>query len=220
MFKNKDKLHLCMKWMKSAVGILIAVNIFFFILQLVLGLEFTSAFMLIGSDVFSRPWILLTSMFLHGGFAHLLFNMYVLGMFGSLVEQKIGTKRFVLIYFISGLIASFGSSFFYERALGASGAIMGIIGVLIMVMPNLRVLFFFAIPMRLATAAIIIIGLDVLGVFYPTGIGSIAHLIGVACGLGYGYYLRGQHKTHQKKFSSKTHLEESDIDEYLRNGRL
>jgi len=69
--------------------------------------------------------------------------MYALLIFGPLIESKIGSKRFIMIYFISGLLAGIGSTFFYAKALGASGAIMGILGVTIVMMPNLRVLLFF-----------------------------------------------------------------------------
>src|SRR3989338_1221436 len=139
---------------KSAIMPLIAANVIFFILQMTVK-NFTESFILVGNDVFSRPWILLTSMFLHGGAYHLLINMYVLAMFGSILEQRIGAKRIVLLYFSSGLFASFLSSFFYARALGASGAIYGVIGALIIIMPGLQLLFFFLIPTPLWLSGII-----------------------------------------------------------------
>ena len=121
--------------LNNAVIPIVVINIILFILQNLID-GFTEMFMLIAQDVFTRPWILLTSMFVHGSAAHLVFNMYVLFMFGSLIEHRIGTKRFILVYFLSGILASFVSAFFYPRALGASGAIMAIIGVTIMLMPH------------------------------------------------------------------------------------
>ena len=85
---------------KNAVYPLIGINLVMFFLQIMFE-GFTESFMLVSSDIYSRPWILLTSMFLHGGFSHLLFNMYALLMFGNLIEQRIGTKRFLFIYFVS-----------------------------------------------------------------------------------------------------------------------
>ena len=205
---------------KTAVMPLFALNILFFILQLPLGSKFTNSFMLISSDIFTRPWIILTYMFLHGGFYHILLNMYVLLMFGNLLEQRIGTKRFLLIYFLSGVIAAVLSSFFYERALGASGAIAGILGVLIIIMPELTILFFFVVPMPLWAFGIVYVLIESFGIFIPSGVGHIAHLVGIACGLIYGLHLKKQKRKFNKKFSSKKHLESEDVEEYLRTGRI
>ena len=204
---------------KSAIMPLIAANVIFFILQMTVK-NFTESFILVGNDVFSRPWILLTSMFLHGGVYHLLVNMYVLAMFGSILEQRIGAKRIVLLYFSSGLLASFLSSFFYARALGASGAIYGVIGALIIIMPGLQLLFFFLIPTPLWLAGIIYVMIDVFGVFFPSGTGNIAHLIGIAFGLGYGLYLKKQSIAYRRRFASKKHLNKDEIEEYLKTGRI
>ncbi|MBW2966244.1 rhomboid family intramembrane serine protease [Candidatus Woesearchaeota archaeon] len=205
---------------RTAVMPIIGINILFFILQIVLGISFTEAFMLISSDIFRRPWILLTSMFLHGGLNHLFFNMYGLLLFGPLLEHKIGPKKFLFIYLLSGLIASFFSSFFYARALGASGAIMGMLGALIILMPNLRLLFLFIIPMPLWVAGIVWILIDSLGIFFPSGVGNIAHLIGIGCGLLFGLYLKKQRKEFNRKFESKTHMDVEDIEEYLKSGKI
>ena len=205
---------------KSAVMPLFAINILFFIMQLILGNNFTNSFMLISKDIFARPWIMVTYMFLHAGFYHLLLNMYVLLMFGALLEQRIGTKRFLFIYFLSGIVAAVLSSFFYERSLGASGAIAGILGMLIILMPELQILFFFVIPMPLWIFGIVYVLIETFGIFIPSGIGHIAHLAGTGAGLLYGLYLKKQKRRFDKKFSSKKHLESADIEEYLRTGRI
>ena len=70
---------------KSAVLPLILINIIVFVLELALGNSFTNSFVLISKDIYSRPWILLTSMFLHAGVNHILFNMYTLLIFGPLL---------------------------------------------------------------------------------------------------------------------------------------
>ena len=97
---------------------------------------------------------------------------------------------------------------------------MGMLGVLIILMPDLRLLFFFVIPMQLWVAAIIIAIIDVFGIFYPTGVGNIAHLVGLAIGLLYGLTLKKQRKEFEKKFSSKSDLTGDDAEEYLRSGRI
>ena len=223
---------------KDAVIPLVLINIAVFILQATLGSWFTEMFLLASQDVLSRPWILLTSMFLHGGTSHLLFNMYALFIFGPLIEQRIGVKRFVFIYFLSGIFAAIMSTFFYSRALGASGAIMGIIGVTIMLFPNLRVLLFFFIPMSLRTAGIIFALVDILGVFVPSGVANIAHLVGLGCGLVFGYYLIQKKKQFTKRFTKKSHnpkkrtihhisahnknieMSKDEIEDYIQHGRL
>ncbi|MBN2457590.1 rhomboid family intramembrane serine protease [Candidatus Woesearchaeota archaeon] len=206
---------------RSAVMPIIVANIAVFILQLLLGrYGFNDLFILKMGDALVRPWTLLTSIFMHAGLTHLLFNMYVLFIFGPLLEQRIGSKRFLWIYFGSGLIASFISSFIYDAALGASGAVMGMIGVVIILIPNLRVLFFFIIPMPFWIAGIIIAAIDIMGVFVPSGIANIAHLVGMGCGVGYGLYLKRKKKRFHRKFSSKNHMSEDDIKEYIRSGRI
>ncbi|MBA3533873.1 MAG: rhomboid family intramembrane serine protease, partial [Ardenticatenales bacterium] len=78
-----------------------------------------------------ETWRLLTPIFLHIGFVHLLFNQYALYLFGREVERLFGTLRFVIIYLLAGLAGSI-ASFAFSAAVsaGASGAIFGIIGAL------------------------------------------------------------------------------------------
>lgn len=218
---------------------IIGVNILVFILQVFLGNGFTQAFLLNSAEVWSRPWILLTSMFLHADPSHLLFNMYALFLFGPLIESRIGTKRFYFVYFLSGLVAAIVSTFFYSNALGASGAIMGILGVTIMLMPDLQVLFLFFIPMSLRTAGIIFALIDIFGIFVPSNVANIAHLVGLGIGLIFGYYLLKKRKNFRVRFESKKPSEKSssiasrsrskdksielsddDIEEFIKNGKL
>jgi len=210
---------------RSVVLPLVIVNVVIFLLQILLGQWFTDAFLLNANDWFLRPWILLTSAFLHGGVWHLAFNMYALFIFGPLIEQRIGPKRFLIVYLIAAVLAGFGSTFFYERALGASGAVMAVLGLAIVLLPHLRVLFFFFIPMSLRTAGIIFALLDLAGVFgYGVpGIANIAHLVGLAIGVGYGIYLIKQKKKHTRKFSGPRQtieLSKDDVDHYFKYGRI
>jgi uncharacterized protein len=242
---------------KTATAPLLTINILFFIIQLFSN-TFTELLILSTSDILTRPWIILTSMFLHGGAAHLFFNMYVLLIFGPLLESRIGSKRFLIAYFLSGIMAAIGYSVMSPDAyaLGASGAMMGILGVTIMLLPNLGVLFFFIIPMSLRTAGIIIAIIDLIGLFNSgSGVAHWAHLYGLATGLIYGWYLLKQKKKFQSSFgilrkiedapikeqkknlfskkkntnnskikdadyTEKIQLDDEEIDEYIRNGRL
>jgi rhomboid family protein len=97
---------------------------------------------------------LLTSMFLHGSWMHLIGNMWFLWIFGNNVEDSMGRLRFVLFYLITGLAA--GAAFVYFNPtsamplVGASGAISGVMGAYLVLYPRARVdtLFFFLIFFR------------------------------------------------------------------------
>ncbi|MEK6947483.1 MAG: rhomboid family intramembrane serine protease [Nanoarchaeota archaeon] len=205
---------------RSAAFPLAIVTIAVFILQFVLGDWFTEAFLLSSADIYTRPWILITHIFLHGSPLHLFYNMWGLFMFGPLLESRIGAKRFLIFYLSAGVIAGLISSFFYSSSLGASGAIMGVIGMLIILMPNLRLLFFYVVPTPLWLAGIIYAAMDIFGVFFPSGVGNIAHLTGMGAGLLYGLYLKNQSAKFTRKFVKKKNLNEVDVDEYLRSGRI
>ena len=221
--------------LRNAYLVFIVLNISVYLLQFLLGDGFTSSFMLVPEQVLARPWTLLSSMFLHSPVSpmHLLFNTYALLIFGGLVEQRIGTKRFIGAYLVSGLFAGILYSVFSTTpALGASGAIMGLLGLAIMLLPDLKVLFFFVIPMSLRTAGIIFAAIDIFGLFNPhSGIAHLAHLGGLFIGLVYGYFLIRQRKNFSRKFTRPSkrrslknkdtvELDDEDIEEYLRKGRL
>ncbi|MGM5481347.1 MAG: rhomboid family intramembrane serine protease [Nanobdellota archaeon] len=220
---------------------LIVINVIIFLVQVSVP-RFTEMFKLISADVLFRPWILFTSMFLHGGFTHLLFNMYALFLFGSLIERKIGSKRFLGAYILSGLIASLAFTLATPAgsAVGASGAIMAVLGLVIMLLPDLQVLFFFVIPMSMRTAGIIFALIDLFGfAFGGTGIAHIAHLAGLACGLAFGYYLKKKKKDFSRNFGNRgrqyrqssqrrpyydsertIELTKDDVDNYFKYGKL
>ncbi|MFP4119049.1 MAG: rhomboid family intramembrane serine protease [Candidatus Woesearchaeota archaeon] len=227
--------------LKNVTLKLLAINVFIFLVQVSVP-RFTDMFALVASDVASRPWMLFSAMFLHGSFAHLLFNMYALFLFGSLIERKIGSKRFLLAYLISGIAASliFALATPEGVAVGASGAIMAILGLVIMLMPDLQVLFFFVVPMSMRTAGIIFAIIDLVGfVSGSSGIAHIAHLAGLACGLAYGYYLKKKKKQFGRNFGNRgsqyrqsarrgpyydnertIELTKDDVDNYFKYGKL
>ncbi|MBS3136259.1 rhomboid family intramembrane serine protease [Candidatus Woesearchaeota archaeon] len=209
-----------MKISKSAVTYILFAILAFFMLQLALGETFTSLLLLNSEKVLTWPWILLTHMFLHGSLNHLLFNAYGIFLFGTILEERIGSKRLLLIYIVSGIIAGFFSSFFYHYSLGASAGLMALIGVLIVLMPNLQLLLFFFVPMPLWMAGIIWAAIDVFGILFPGGVANIAHLIGLGIGIAYGLYLKGKKNEYMKRFAAKSHLDKGDIEDYIKTGRI
>ncbi len=160
-----------------------------FVLQIIFP-SITDNFSLVSAEVFARPWTLLTSIFLHGGFEHLFYNMFALVLFGLILEEIIGGKKFLILYFASGLLASLATIPFYEASLGASGAIFGILGALAILRPRMVVWINF-IPVPMFLAIFVWAAIDLFGIFFPSNIANAAHLAGLAIGVAYGLYLRG-----------------------------
>jgi membrane associated rhomboid family serine protease len=88
-----------------------------------------NAFVFVPALVLVRPWTVLTYMFLHGGLMHLLFNMLALYFFGPRVEERIGSRRFTILYFLSGLTGA-AASFIFSFASPIIGASAGVFGVM------------------------------------------------------------------------------------------
>jgi uncharacterized protein len=145
-------------------------------------------------------WTFLTSMFMHAGFFHLLMNMISLFFVGSFIERILGAKRFLWFYLFSGLFAGvffvlvsiLTSSELGVYAVGASGAIFALVGLLVILTPNLPVyLFLIPIPIKIKYAAPgILIFLWAISIAGNIPIGNSAHLGGLLAGLAYGFYLR------------------------------
>ena len=78
--------------------------------------------------VFTHPWTIVTYMFLHGGFTHLLFNMLGLFFFGPRIEARLGSRRFITLYFVAGISGALLSFVFapYAGVIGASAGIFGV----------------------------------------------------------------------------------------------
>jgi len=167
--------------------------IFIFLLQLISG--FTDLFLL--NQNWYELWRFITSIFLHGDIAHLLYNLFALVLFGSILEKFIGGKRFLIVFFISGILANIISINFYTASLGASGAIFGIIGALIIVNPTTPV-FAFGLPMPIFIAGILWAVGDAIGIFMPSNVANIAHLSGMFFGIIFGILYR-QRKSMKKK---------------------
>jgi membrane associated rhomboid family serine protease len=170
--------------------------IIIFALQVIIP-GFTELFVL-NEGVFDYEiWRLITAIFLHGSLPHLLYNLFALFFFGIALEKLIGSRKFLLLFFASGIIANLISVNFYPSSLGASGAIMGIIGSLTIIKP-LMMVWAFGLILPMFIAAILWVVGDILGIFFPSGVGNIAHLSGIAIGLIIGLILRLKKKTSYK----------------------
>ncbi len=187
----------------SPVWIIIIANLMFFVAILVSGEgrypfgeyhevisdRFTYYMGLIPYYFPSRPWTILTAMFVHSGFGHIFGNMITLYFFGSFLHRLIGSGRFLLVYFVGGIVGNvlyllLGDSL--SIAVGASGAVYAIAGALVVMMPRLTVRLYFFIPMPLWVVVLVFF---VIWSFIP-GVAWQAHMGGLAVGLVAGYFYR------------------------------
>lgn len=151
-------------------------------LETVLGLQ--------PARVFAQPWTPITYMFLHGGLTHLLFNMLGLYFFGPRLEDRLGSRQFLGLYFTSGLTGALLSFFTMPGALviGASGAIYGIMLAFARYWPREQLLLWGIVPVQ---ARVLVLGLAVLSlVLGRQGGGNIAHFAHLGGFLGAFVYLK------------------------------
>lgn len=138
-----------------------------------------------------RPWQYITTMFLHGGFLHVGLNMFILWMFGMEIENLWGSKRFLVYYLLSGIGASILHSLMtmsdavQAPAVGASGAIFGVMIAFGMIFPDRIVFVGFFLPLRAKFAVLLFIAIDLYaGIANVPGdkIAHFAHLGGALTG--------------------------------------
>lgn len=162
---------------------LLIINVVIFIIQAIDRSGYiTEQFGLSPNAVFTVPafWQVFTYQFLHGGFFHIFFNMFVLWMFGTEVEMALGSKRFLRFYLLcgtgAGLITAIAFFSVPMLVIGASGAILGVLVAFALMFPNRVVYLYFLLPIKVKYLVMIIIGLDLLASI-SSGIGSgVAHL--------------------------------------------
>lgn len=195
---------------------LIIINVIVFLAQMTFGdntgsLESLFALHDIHS-VYFRPYQLLTYMFMHGGIDHLFFNMFALWMFGSLLENTLGSKRFLIFYLLSGLGAAIlhlgvlyiemeslirqipslpieqryiAYAHINEATLGASGATFGCLAAFGYLFPNMLIYIYFLIPIKAKWFVLIYGALELfLGIRNSAGdnVAHLAHLGGALTG--------------------------------------
>lgn len=175
------------------VGRLIAINAVVLLLQQTL---FPSPVLqhLITFDpalAISRPWTFFTYIFFHGGLLHLAGNSLALFVFGPAVEERLGSRAFILYYLFCGVGAAVVSLLFWFVApnfiypfIGASGAVLGVALAFAKFNPDAE-LFIFPLPMpiKARTLIAIIAVFDVVGALLANdGVAHVAHLGGLLCG--------------------------------------
>lgn len=167
--------------------LIVANVVMFFLSSVIPGL--TSSLMLVPALVLQRPWTIVSYMFLHGGTLHLLFNMLGLYFFGPRLEEEMGSRDFLLLYFISG-IAGAALSFLtpFTAIVGASGAIYGVLLGFAFFWPRDSIMIWGILPVEARWLVVIMTALSLFG--GVTGTDNIAHFAHLG-GFAGGYlYLR------------------------------
>jgi membrane associated rhomboid family serine protease len=144
----------------------------------------------------SPPWwvTIFTSMFMHGGILHLAFNMLFLWIFGNNVEDSMGRGRFALFYLLAGIAAAYAQALLDTSAtvpaIGASGAVAGVLGGYLLLYPHARVLtlvFIIFFVTLIEIPAIVMLGIWFVLQFLPA-IGQLATPDVSATGGGVAYF--------------------------------
>jgi membrane associated rhomboid family serine protease len=188
--------------LSPAIKALVIANVAIFVVVNVLApAEIASAVVnvlgLTPSDVAQHAWVwqLVTYMFLHGGIAHILFNMLALWMFGTDLERLWGTPAFVRYYFATGIAAAVTTILvsliplastartFHAVTIGASGAIYGLLLAYGLTFPDRVLLLFMVFPVPAKYAVMILGGIELLlSTGNSGGIAHVTHLGGLAAG--------------------------------------
>lgn len=191
--KSAPKVRTAMAVNAPVTRAIIGVTIVVYVLELFLGDAFVDRFTSFGPAIYAgEVYRLLTSVFLHLPFdgrlfslLHIVFNMYILSIYGAQVEQLFGRARFLFLYLATGFFASATSYAFNDcpNGLGASGAVFGVVGILIVYLYNRRSTTFTDQYLR-SMLTFVVLNLA-LGFMVPR-IDNLAHIGGLVAGLGLG----------------------------------
>ena len=143
-----------------------------------------------------QPWRYITYQFLHGGFWHIFFNMFVLFFFGSMLERLWGSRKFLKFYLICGVTGGIVYPLLVLTGwlrvgtlIGASGSILGLLAAAAILFPNMIIYVFGILPMKMSIFAIILAAYAILSLWRPdinpNAGGEAAHLGGMAAGAIY-----------------------------------
>ena len=175
---------------------IIILNVIVFILAMLIPQSYQYLAAFFPTSPYFKSWQIVTHMFMHGGFMHIAFNMLTLASFGPLLERFLGEKKYILLYFLSGLGAYALNSLwiYYEMIaeeqfinvamLGASGAIFGVVAAFTALYPNAEMMIMF-IPFPIKAKIllpIVIVGSIYLGINNVGGVAHFAHIGGALVG--------------------------------------
>ena len=140
-----------------------------------------------------QVWQLITYQFMHGGFTHILFNMFALWMFGSSIEDVFGSKKFLIFYLLAGVSAGLLHLFVSPLlggapavTIGASGSIYGVLIAYALFFPDNLIFLYFLIPVKAKYLIGFLVIIEFLAVdSASSGVAHLAHLGGALFGFLY-----------------------------------
>jgi membrane associated rhomboid family serine protease len=158
------------------------------------------------TGVLLQPWTLVTYMFVHANTTHILFNMLALYFFGPRVEERLGSRRFITLYLLSGIAGALLSMIFAPRApiVGASGAVFGVMLAFAMFWPTAQIYIMGILPLEARIAVLLMAAVSLWSGIQGsrTGVADFAHLGGF---VGGWLYLRWVNRSSgARQFRSKT----------------
>jgi membrane associated rhomboid family serine protease len=168
---------------------LLFANVAVFLLQMTIA-RITGDLALVPAALLFRPWTIITYMFAHGGFSHILFNMFALFIFGPRVEMRLGSSHFIRMYLVAGIVGGLLSFFFtpYAPIIGASGAVFGVQLAFAMFYPRERIYIWGVLPIEARVLVLIMTVLSLYGGF--KGGGNVAHFAHLGGYVGAYAYLK------------------------------
>ena len=197
-------------WVKR---IMIATVLVYFV-QYTTRNAFTAPFVLVPGLAWIHPWTFVTYMFLHDGLGHIFWNMLGLFFFGPRVESRMGERRFITLYLLSGVIGALFSVLLAPNAVvGASGAVLGVLMAFARFWPRERLYIWGVLPIEARWLVIIYAAIDILGFngYGRPGIANVAHLGGFAGALLYLLFLERRQGARRFKQAATPRVAESAL---------
>ncbi|HEX6265267.1 MAG TPA: rhomboid family intramembrane serine protease [Burkholderiales bacterium] len=171
-------------WVKR----LLIANVAVFFLQNVIP-TLTMQLAFVPALALQRPWTIITYMFAHGGFMHLLFNMIGLFFFGSPLEERLGSRDFLIFWLVCGLggaALSFAFAF-HAPIIGASAGVYGVLLAFALFWPDMPIYIWGILPVKAKWLVAFMFALSLMNAFGGArdGVAHFAHLGGLAAGFLY-----------------------------------
>ncbi len=159
-------------------------------LHLALGWpEYAGGFVLEWAILRGQVWRFISYQYLHGGLGHIFWNMLWVYFLGTLLEQRWGGKKFFILYSLFGVVGAIvyaitvaAGVFPSKLMIGASGSVLGLVGACAVGAPQVTILLFFILPIRIRTLAIIIGAIYLLNILGSQEGADACHLGGLAVG--------------------------------------
>jgi membrane associated rhomboid family serine protease len=197
---------------------LLIANVLVYFVQQTVSPAFTASLEFVPAYILTRPWTMVTYMFLHGSITHILFNMLGLYFFGSRVEMRLGPERFFALYFISGISGALMSFVFQDRVaiIGASAGVFGVMLAFARFWPRDQIFIWGIIPIEARWLVGISTAMALFGGF--SGGGGVAHFAHLGGFVGAFFYLIFLERNHgAKRFKRQAAAVPAAVDATLGN---